>query len=1821
MCKRVILVASIVAVLGLVNIVSAVTWDNGGTGNSWCTPENWSPDGVPGPADNVMITGPQSIVGPTIPVGCDANINDLYGPAYCGDGGNGDGVTQTIDIAGGTLIVHGTWEMDSTDSKDGTGRARVNISGDSIVKVLGGWMRCIDGEGNTVITVSDNADVYVQGYIRGADNDAGWFEFNMSGGDVNCGGLFAGNDGGGKISITGGNLICRGEIAIENEAGSTAEFILDGSAHVEARGGFGFPLSSNGVGTVYLNSGTLICEEFTSSGDALWHMYIGSTIMKIVGDESAKMQGFVNEGKITGLDGSSKPEVVWDPPYTLVGFGIVQEKAYSPSPQNGTGNLCPNSVTISWTPGEFCVDDHNVYFGTSWDDVNESTTPYLEHYASNSVTLTDLEVGQSYFWRVDEVSDSCEASPWIGSIWQFSTEGGTASDPSPYRRGLKAEDVDLLSWSTHCIADAHNVYFGTDLPASIVLFDDDFESGAFEPNWTADANWVVFDANGDPNFDGRDANMAKATGSGDLITANVDATNGDPCAMNISFYFRKTEEINDGEIKLYYYDGGNWDYIADLNSLPGANDVWLHYSDTNSDSQYFVSTFKIKLEANITGGGTVYIDDVSITNTWPTAAKWYQDQVAGTSYPISVEPMTVYYWRIDTVIDGNVYQGPHWMFSTGYGGLLMYYPFDGTQGNDLPSQITDDTGNVTFTKYTDGGGWVKYGESNSITYSTASADFEPNAGLFRLDPCGPSELTRDILRLDGYQYTVEMWVMPRNLTEEKDVWLISKRGSWGLMLKTENNWEFRWEGGAGSSGGDSVEDVNDKWYHIAVVYDQTDEDLSGFYLNGDRQGDAGGPLPPDNNNPIWIGCQVLADGNLGNFFDGMIDEIRIHDIALRPCAFLLGTFEPEYPICPTPEDEEGDIDPCGVVLSWMPGESATGHEVYFGTNHDDVESFDVSVYKGEVSSPVYPPDGNGLVLDYGTTYYWRIVEVSGGQEGDVWRFTTEYKLDDPSMQVWYKLDETGGDDAMDSSGYGRHADVEEGDATWVADPAFSGSVGCLEFDDDIHLDVPDEVLDGIDKEITISVWLKGSSRPSGDMVVLDVGGEAHPLKMSIVVPDSAGDVIWRAGNDTNDVLVWDNAAPEGWAGDWHHLVFIKDENAKTMSIYLDAILGDSKTGTINTIAYLAGKDVSIGAYTQEDSDYQGRMDDFRIYNYAFTEDDVAKLFRGGDVECAWAPNPYDGRSDARFDTDLTWKPGDYAAEHKVFFGTSWDDVNSMTDPCATKDLGDENYDPCGLLELGKTYYWRVDEVNDACDPNTWKGKVWHFTIADYIIIDDMEDYTENYNEYPITTTQQPNYGWDSYLHNGTGALLSLQTIPPFRGHQAMYFYYDLTDDWGCGYYYAEISNHFAMDPCDWEAMGLKMLTLWFYGEPFNLTSGVEQMYVGLEDHSGGSSYFEVRYGDGEGEDINDIAIAEWQEWNIPLSEFADVDLADANKVYIGFGERYGSETGGAGDVYFDDIRLYQSTCVLSKRTSEFVKLDLYADCVIDFTDIEVMAEEWLRSDVNLGPVTKPDDANLLGWWMLDEGSESMAYDSSDYGNDGTIEVIDVNVWWVAGHNDVNYALDFDGGRVLVLDGGDAAELRPMHQVSVCAWINYSEEQDSGRIVVKGADNKEAYGLEVGGNDELVFLVRDGNDGDDPNAESYTKYDAKSDNDALDRDEWIHVAGTYDGSSVKCYINGELAATGDASDLVYLSQDSNDLAIGNRPDAMDNPFKGLIDDVRVYDYGLSVEDVRYLGTDGTGFLALQSIADLVKGEPPGQGAVNLRDFAVLADSWLEEEMYP
>ena len=97
---------------------------------------------------------------------------------------------------------------------------------------------------------------------------------------------------------------------------------------------------------------------------------------------------------------------------------------------------------------------------------------------------------------------------------------------------------------------------------------------------------------------------------------------------------------------------------------------------------------------------------------------------------------------------------------------------------------------------------------------------------------------------------------------------------------------------------------------------------------------------------------------------------------------------------------------------------------------------------------------------------------------------------------------------------------------------------------------------------------------------------------------------------------------------------------------------------------------------------------------------------------AYEPSPSDGAKFVFADTELSWTAGMDAKLHYVHFGDNFDDVNNATVGTSSTDT---TYAP-GTLELGKTYYWRVDESNP---PNPMvKGDVWSFTMLPDIQITD-----------------------------------------------------------------------------------------------------------------------------------------------------------------------------------------------------------------------------------------------------------------------------------------------------------------------------------------------------------------------------------------------------------------------------------------------------------------------------------------------------------------------
>ena len=99
---------------------------------------------------------------------------------------------------------------------------------------------------------------------------------------------------------------------------------------------------------------------------------------------------------------------------------IAPEISRDPSPAHEAADV-PLDAILSWSPGEFAVS-HDVYMGTSFDDVNDATTPDSAGQSGTTYDPGLLEYGQTYYWRVDEVNGAPDNTVFKGAVWSFSTE-------------------------------------------------------------------------------------------------------------------------------------------------------------------------------------------------------------------------------------------------------------------------------------------------------------------------------------------------------------------------------------------------------------------------------------------------------------------------------------------------------------------------------------------------------------------------------------------------------------------------------------------------------------------------------------------------------------------------------------------------------------------------------------------------------------------------------------------------------------------------------------------------------------------------------------------------------------------------------------------------------------------------------------------------------------------------------------------------------------------------------------------------------------------------------------------------------------------------------------------------------------------------------------------------------------------------------------------------------------------------------------------------------------------------------------------------------
>ncbi len=279
------------------------------------------------------------------------------------------------------------------------------------------------------------------------------------------------------------------------------------------------------------------------------------------------------------------------------------------------------------------------------------------------------------------------------------------------------------------------------------------------------------------------------------------------------------------------------------------------------------------------------------------------------------------------------------------------------------------------------------------------------------------------------------------------------------------------------------------------------------------------------------------------------------------------------------------------------------------------------------------------------------------------------------------------------------------------------------------------------------------------------------------------------------------------------------------------------------------------------------------------------------------PSPPKGAVDITQTPVLTWVPGFFADTHEVYFGTDADAVKnadtSSPEYKSSGNLGSESFEP-GQLEWNTTYYWRIDEANNANADSPWTGPLWNFTTANFLIIDDFEAYNDLDPADPASNRIFNAWidGFDNPAVNGS---VVGNFDPPFAeqtivhsGLQSMPMAYDNA----VGKSEATLT---LTNTRDWTVNGVNTLTIWFRGSSSNVA---ETMYVALNDSAVVTN------------DNPDAALAtSWTAWNIDLQAFADqgVNLSNVNSITLGLGNKNNPVAGGAGMMYYDDIRLYVTT--------------------------------------------------------------------------------------------------------------------------------------------------------------------------------------------------------------------------------------------------------------------------------------------------------------------------
>ncbi len=686
------------------------------------------------------------------------------------------------------------------------------------------------------------------------------------------------------------------------------------------------------------------------------------------------------------------------------------------------------------------------------------------------------------------------------------------------------------------------------------------------------------------------------------------------------------------------------------------------------------------------------------------------------------------------------------------------------------------------------------------------------------------------------ELTVTAWIQPGvTLRDHKicgNITMGPNGGGYMMAIYSNDRVELEVRSSAGTSAppnrpGGGVALQAGTWYFLAATYSETPEgSLIRTYVDAVPDQELTSTIVMSRSAETFkIGRHPNAPG--AGEFTGVMDDVRVYNHVLTENELqevMLGKgLQSKIACSPRPEDEQVDA-PRDVVLGWTPGVYGQKHDVYFGAVFEDVNNADRInrlgvLVKEGQDANTYDPG----ILDFGQTYYWRIDDINTADStinrGNVWSFEVE-----PFV---YPIPFESITATASSS-----------------DGASAGPAGTVD---------GSGLVNGLHSIDTKTMWLSALGDPGPVWIQYDFD---KPYKL-------------------HQMLIWNYNGPFILTGYALKDVTVEySEDGDTWTVLPDAhefARGPGTDGYACNTTIDFGDVVARSVRITAGSNWGGPI----FGQYGLSE-----------VRCLYVPvrarypSPESGAKNVPVNATLRWRAGREGAQHDLYMDP---DEQAVIDSSAFVAAPDQtHYGPLSL-DLGTTYYWKINEVNLAETPTTLEGDVWNFSTAPYVVVDDFESYNDDVEA--GTTIFDT---WIDGLTNNTGSTVGYWTAPfaeqtiVHSGRQSMPLFYDNTG--GAAYSEAELP----LQSEDWTRAGIKSLVLHFHGDPANRA---EQLYVKINGAK-------VLY---QGAAVN-LTRPRWICWSIDLASLG-TNLKKVTSLVIGVGD---GAAGGAGVVYIDDIRLYAS---------------------------------------------------------------------------------------------------------------------------------------------------------------------------------------------------------------------------------------------------------------------------------------------------------------------------